>query len=85
MSATTTKEGHRNGTYDPFTPSWVNAVLNFSSHPLVGERAYVTIDADSSSGARQMNYELSSQEVRIENLRGKEDSVTSPNTQVVRD
>jgi hypothetical protein len=56
--------------------SVVKATLAFSTPVPNGERAYTNINADPETGVRKTNVVRFHTEVNIENLRGKEDSVT---------
>jgi len=44
--------------------------------PLIGVRAHMFLNADPTTGVRVRNYSQEEKEVEIENIRGKEDSVT---------
>lgn len=44
--------------------------------PLEGVPAYIHINADPTTGVRERSYTQEEKEVEVENLRGKEDSVT---------
>jgi hypothetical protein len=56
--------------------SSVTATISFATAPSSGERAYLNINADSSTGIRQSNYDLVPTEVQVENLRGRDDAYT---------
>ncbi|KZT08510.1 uncharacterized protein LAESUDRAFT_69777 [Laetiporus sulphureus 93-53] len=57
-------------------PDKVSATLMYYSPPLDGSKPYNNINADSSTGKLKRNYGDEPHEVEIENLRGREDSVT---------
>jgi len=54
----------------------VKTTLNYFSPPADGSRPYTVVDADPATGERQTNWTRLPHEVEVENLRGKEDSVT---------
>jgi len=54
----------------------VNAALTYFVPPADGSKPYLCINADSTTGERERNYTLEDYGVEVENLRGKEDSVT---------
>jgi hypothetical protein len=56
--------------------SLVDVKLNYFVPPLNGEPAYQNINVDPKLGHRPRNYTIEEQDVTIENLRGKENSVT---------
>lgn len=53
-------------------PTSVVATIPFYLPPKNGERAYININADSTTGERVKNYSFSPQAIEIENIRGKE-------------
>jgi hypothetical protein len=55
-------------------PSSVTTSISFATAPSDGERAYVHINYDSSTGERKSNYDLVPTEVQVENLRGRDDA-----------
>ncbi|KAJ7278464.1 hypothetical protein C8J57DRAFT_1503351 [Mycena rebaudengoi] len=57
-------------------PSSTTASLSFFVPPADGQRAYQSINVNSATSERDRNFSLSPQNVEIENLRGKEDTVT---------
>jgi len=59
---------------DP-SPKTVSAELTFFSPPPDGSKPWTNVDADRSNG-QQSNWSKECHVVEIENLRGKEDSVT---------
>ena len=54
----------------------VSAELLYFSPPLDGSKPYTNINADPITGVRQQNWIKEPHTVQIENIRGKEDSVT---------
>jgi len=56
--------------------STVDTTLVYFVPPADGSKAYIHINMDSSTGERKKNYTQEPYKVTIENLRGKEDSVT---------
>jgi len=56
--------------------SSTKAKHSFSVLPPNGEHAYRLTDRDPKTGQNKRNYESEDKEIVIENLRGKEDSVT---------
>ncbi|KAF9528004.1 hypothetical protein CPB83DRAFT_855172 [Crepidotus variabilis] len=61
-------------------PSAVKAFLTFNTPPPKGERAFVNINADSSTAEKQTNAPREPKEVTVENVRGKEDTVSLNST-----
>jgi hypothetical protein len=58
-------------------PAFTSAQLNYFSPPASGEKPYTRTDEpDPASGLRRRNWDPVTVDVQIENLRGKEDSVT---------
>ena len=58
----------------------VPATLQYFSPPEDGSPAYTYINADPTTGTRQKNWKTVPHEVQIENIRGKEDSVSLDTT-----
>jgi len=58
------------------TPATTIASLVYATEPADGVRAYQYINADPVTGERKRNYGREQKNVVVENLRGKEDSVT---------
>ena len=58
----------------------VTTDLHYFSPPIDGKKPYTNINADLSTGVRQSNWEKIPHKVDIENLRGKEDSVSLDTT-----
>ena len=58
------------------TPVSTTADLFYALEPKGGVRAYQRVDIDPSTGERARNFEVEAKSVAIENLRGKEDSVS---------
>ncbi|KIM43507.1 hypothetical protein M413DRAFT_25865 [Hebeloma cylindrosporum] len=58
------------------TPTSTTANLLYLTEPEQGVRAYQTSDADPTTGERKRNFGHERKDMVIENLRGKEDSVT---------
>lgn len=58
----------------------VTAELVYFSPPTDGLKPWININADVATGARNKNYGDELQQVEIENLRGKEDSVSLDTT-----
>jgi hypothetical protein len=58
------------------TPATTTANLLYPTEPEGGVRAYQLINADPITGERKRNYGRENKDVVVENLRGKEDSVT---------
>ncbi|RPD65550.1 hypothetical protein L226DRAFT_567235 [Lentinus tigrinus ALCF2SS1-7] len=54
----------------------VAATLQYFSPPKDGSKAYMAVDADPVTGERARNWESIPHQVEIENLRGKEDTVS---------
>ena len=54
----------------------VKTSLFYSVPPANGEKPYNYINADARTGERRRNYTLEPYDVEVENLRGKEDSVS---------
>jgi hypothetical protein len=61
-------------------PPSTTAQLTYFIEPANGVRAFQTINADPKTGQRDMNVSRIQKEVNIENLRGKEDSVSLDTT-----
>ena len=61
-------------------PSSVAATLKYSVAPSDGVRAYQHVEADPITGERKKNFTQEDKQVEIENLRGKEDSVSLDTT-----
>lgn len=57
-------------------PSTVSATLHYFVPPADGSRPFQTINSDPATGQRQRNWTQEAHTVKIENLRGKESSVT---------
>ena len=57
-------------------PSFASTTLNYAVAPEDGTKAYVNINADPTTGKRASNYTNELHPASIENLRGKEDSVS---------
>ena len=57
-------------------PQSVAADLLYFSPPEDGSKPYTNINADPTTGQRRANWKPEAHTVQIENLRGKEDSVT---------
>lgn len=57
-------------------PRSTTATLIYVDPPADGSRAYTNININAESGVRDKNWVLVEKQVEIENLRGKEDSVT---------
>jgi hypothetical protein len=60
----------------PATPPSTTANLVYPIEPEGGVRAYQRLDVDPSGEARVRNFELEERSIVIENIRGKEDSVS---------
>ncbi|KIM43506.1 hypothetical protein M413DRAFT_443437 [Hebeloma cylindrosporum] len=58
------------------TPATTTAKLLYAVEPEGGVRAYQHVNADPTTGERKRNYGFENKDVVVENLRGKEDSVT---------
>ena len=58
----------------------VKASLTYSVPPVDGSKAYININTDSVTGVRGKNFTEQSYEVQIENIRGKEDTVSLDTT-----
>jgi len=58
------------------SPSVANTTLNYAVPPEDGSKAYLNINADPSTGKRASNYATESRPSSIENVRGKQDSVS---------
>jgi len=54
----------------------VTTTVNYGVPPADGTRAYQTINASDVTGLRDMNYDRKSHELQVENIRGKEDSIS---------
>ena len=54
----------------------VTTTINYGVPPADGARAFFTINANASSGERGKNYMHEAHETQVENLRGKEDTVS---------
>jgi len=59
-----------------FIPATTTATLRYGTEPDGGVRAYQNVYVDPITGERKKNHGSESKEVIVENLRGKEDSVT---------
>ena len=55
---------------------FVTTNINSGVPPLDGSRAWQKINANSMTGVRERNWTVKGQEAEVENLRGKEDSVS---------
>ncbi|KAI0372006.1 hypothetical protein BV20DRAFT_135666 [Pilatotrama ljubarskyi] len=62
------------------TADTVTATLQYFVPPADGSAPYIYINADPKSGRRQRNWETAAHDVEIENIRGKEDSVSLDTT-----
>lgn len=62
------------------TPVSTTANLVYITKPNDGVRAYQNINADPITGEKQQNFEREEKSIVIENLRGKEDSVSLDTT-----
>ncbi|RDX54569.1 hypothetical protein OH76DRAFT_1373371 [Lentinus brumalis] len=62
------------------TTDTVTATLHYFTPPEDGTKPYIYINADPSSGKRQRNWTTVPHEVQIENLRGREDTVSLDTT-----
>ncbi len=62
------------------TTDTVTATLRYFSPPEDGAKPYIYINADASSGQRQRNWTTVPHEVQIENIRGREDTVSLDTT-----
>lgn len=57
-------------------PTVVSTSLSYFEPPVDGSKAYQYINADATGKRRQKNFERIEKPVQIENLRGREDSVS---------
>ena len=57
-------------------PATTTANVLYDTKPEVGVRAYQYINVDPVTGKRERNYGTEYKDIVVENLRGKEDSVT---------
>lgn len=57
-------------------PSTVQTTVSFYKAPADGQPAWGNINADPVTGKRDGNYTLESHEIKVENIRGREDTVT---------
>ncbi|TFK84967.1 hypothetical protein K466DRAFT_654481 [Polyporus arcularius HHB13444] len=62
------------------TTDTVTATLHYFTPPEDGTKPYIYINADPSSGKRQRNWTTVPHEVQIENIRGREDTVSLDTT-----
>ncbi|KAI0360623.1 hypothetical protein OH77DRAFT_703577 [Trametes cingulata] len=62
------------------TADTVTATLHYFTPPEDGSAPYIYINADTKTGRRQRNWETAPHDVEIENIRGKEDSVSLDTT-----
>ncbi|RPD65551.1 hypothetical protein L226DRAFT_479784 [Lentinus tigrinus ALCF2SS1-7] len=62
------------------TADTVTATLHYFSPPEDGSKPYIYINADASTGQRQRNWVTVPHEVQVENIRGKEDTVSLDTT-----
>ena len=54
----------------------VTTTVNYGVPPSDGTRAYLAINASATTGQRDKNYSQQSHEIQVENIRGKEDTVS---------
>ena len=54
----------------------VTTTINYGVPPADGARAFRVADADPITGKRERNFTFQAQEVQVENIRGKEDTVS---------
>ena len=57
----------------------VKAKLNYFVPPADGSKPFNTVNVDPKTGEREKNYTLEKYDVEVENVRGKEDSLTLDN------
>ena len=54
----------------------VTTTVNYGVPPADGVRAFFTLNANAVNGEREKNYTDQAQEMQVENIRGKEDTVS---------
>ncbi|KAF8629800.1 hypothetical protein AX15_003271 [Amanita polypyramis BW_CC] len=64
----------------PGSPSLISAVIHYGIKPADGIQAYQTVNTNPKTGLRDKNWTLEAKEVQIENIRGKEDTVSLDTT-----
>lgn len=57
----------------------VKAKLQYFVPPADGSKPYNTVNVDPATGEREKNYTMERYDVEVENVRGKEDSITLDN------